>query len=312
MRYHRSLIFALWTLAALGAATPPPSHAQGPAQSLTEKMNAYVGCINRLSARSHDSRARYFSWVGKNGPTGKERIIYGTYTIYDTSDCKRNVEKANALEPRDAELEAAATAYVEAVTALAPLLKEADDYYSQQDYKDDKMAKGKAMHPRLVAAWNAFASADTKLRAGIDAIQDKRALERLAEIERTEGRRERYHIEASMIGAKQVLHAQRADKPDVARISAAIAQLEETIKAAEIFAEANQGAKFPSGFISAAKSYLVTAKLLMRRIRDKVPYSQGDRMMLNAGSGWMVEGSPPRLTRDYNQLVDAYNRGARF
>ena len=38
---------------------------------------------------------------------------------------------------------------------------------------------------------------------------------------------------------------------------------------------------------------------------------RGDKMMLsNAGSGWMVEGSPPRLLRDYNQLVESYNRGA--
>jgi hypothetical protein len=35
-------------------------------------------------------------------------------------------------------------------------------------------------------------------------------------------------------------------------------------------------------------------------------------MMLGAGSGWMVEGSPARLTRDYNQLVDRYNSGGRF
>jgi hypothetical protein len=62
--------------------------------------------------------------------------------------------------------------------------------------------------------------------------------------------------------------------------------------------------------MSNAKSYLVTAKQLMRRIRDRVPYSAGDRMMLNnALSGWMVEGSPPRLLHDYNQMVDAYNRG---
>src|SRR6478736_365544 len=117
---------------------------------LTEKLNAYVGCINRLSARSYDSRSRYFSWAAKSGPTGKERIIYGTYTIYDTSDCVKNVEKANALEPRDAEIEAAATAYAKAVARLEPLLKEADDYYSQENYKDDKMEKGKALHPLLV------------------------------------------------------------------------------------------------------------------------------------------------------------------
>ena len=50
----------------------------------------------------------------------------------------------------------------------------------------------------------------------------------------------------------------------------------------------------------------------MRRIRDKVPYSTGDRMMLSGGGGWMVEGSPPRLLRDYNQLIEAYNQGARI
>ena len=100
--------------------------AQAPAAS--EKVNAYVGCINRLSERAYESRTRYFSWVGKNGPTGKERIIYGTYTIYDTADCRKNVEKANALAPSDAELEAAASAYVDAVTRLEPLQQEADDY----------------------------------------------------------------------------------------------------------------------------------------------------------------------------------------
>src|ERR1700752_4066483 len=86
-----------------------PAAAQAP--SGVEKLNAYIGCINRLSERSYSSRSRYFRWGARPGPTGKERIIYGTYTIYDTSDCVKNVEKANALEPRDAEIEAAATDY---------------------------------------------------------------------------------------------------------------------------------------------------------------------------------------------------------
>ena len=276
-----------------------------------EKMNAYVGCINRLSARAYDSRSRYFSWAAKSGPTGRERIIYGTYTIYDTSGCKKNVEKANTLEPHDAALEAAATAYAEAVTKLEPLLKEADDYYEQQNYKDDKMAKGRALHPRLVAAWDAFAGADRALRDNVEAINDKRALEKLAAIEQSEGKLARYHVEALMIQAKRVLRAQNADKPDLAAMTQAIGDYENIVKAAEQFSGAAQGPKIGSIFMSNAKSYLVTAKQLMRRIRDHVPYSSGDRMMLNnAMSGWMVEGSPPRLMRDYNQLIDAYNRGA--
>ena len=285
-----------------------PASAQTPPSSLTEKLNAYVGCINRLSERSYQSRERYFSWAAKTGPTGKERIIYGTYTIYDTADCRKDVEKANALEPRDAALEAAASAYVEAVSRLEPLLKEADDYYKQEDYKDDRMAKGRALHPRLVAAWDAFATADKALRSGVEAINERRAAERLAAIEAAEGRKARYHVEALMMNAKRVLRAQEAAKPDVAAIAAALADYEASVKALEALPAGE--AKIGSFFIGNAKSYLTTAKQLMRRIRDKVPYSKGDAMMLNAGGGWMVEGSPPRLMRDYNALIESYNRGA--
>jgi hypothetical protein len=309
MNSVRALVLAAGAAALLAPALAIPTAAQTPpAPSLTEKLNAYVGCINRLSERSYDSRKRYFSWAAKSGPTGKERIIYGTYTIYDTSGCRKNVEKANALEPRDAELEAAATAYAEAVSKLEPLLKEADDYYDQENYKDDRMTKGKALHPRLVAAWDVFESADKALRNGVEVINDRRAEEKLAEIEKSEGRKSRYHVQAVMIRAKRVLRAQSTAKPDLVALTQALTDYEATIKAAE--GVSGDGPKIGSMFISSAKSYLVSAKQLMRRIRDKAPYSQGDKMMINAGSGWMIEGSPQRLLRDYNQLIDAYNRGA--
>jgi hypothetical protein len=315
----RAFVFAAGAALLLAPSFAVPAVAQGnasgqkppsPEQSLTEKMNAYVGCINRLSERSYDSRKRYFSWAAQSGPTGKERIIYGTYTIYDTADCRKNVEKANALEPRDAAIESAASAYVEAVSKLEPLLKEADDYYSQENYKDDRMAKGKTLHPRLVAAWDAFAGADKALRAGVDAVNDKRALARLAEIEQKEGRKARYHVQATMIHAKRVLRAQDAEKPDLAAFTQAINEYEAIVKAMEEVPNAGGDAKIGSMFIGNAKSYLTSAKQLMRRVRDKTPYSQGDRMMLGGGGGWMVEGSPQRLLRDYNQLIDAFNRGA--
>ena len=248
--------------------------------------------------------------MGRNGPTGRERIIYGLYTIYETSDCRKNVEKANALEPRDPEPEDAALAYVEAVTKLEPLLQEADDYYSQENYKDDRMKKGKALHPRLVAAWNAFARADKLLRGEIEAINDKRAKARLAEIEEKDGRTARYHVEALMIHAKRVLRAQDTEKPALAAITQALNDYEEIVKGLERVAS-SEGTRIDSSFVSSAKSFLTSAKQLMRRLRDKVPYSRGDRMMLEGGGGWMVEGSPARLLRDYNQLVDAYNRSAR-
>jgi hypothetical protein len=306
----RACVFAAGAAVLLAPAFADTAAAQP--SSFTEKINAYVGCINRLSERSYESRKRYFSWAAQSGPTGKERIIYGTYTIYDTTDCKKNVEKANALEPRDAALEAAASAYAEAVGKLEPLLKETDDYYSQENYKDDRMAKGKALHPRLVAAWNEFASADKALRNGVEAINDRRAAERLAEIEQKEGKNARYHVQALMIHAKRVLRAQDTEKPDLAAITQSLNDYEAAVKAVEQASSADGDAKIGSMFVSSAKSFLTSSKQLMRRLRDKTPYSQGDRMMMNAGGGWMIEGSPQRVMRDYNQLIEAYNSGAKI
>jgi hypothetical protein len=310
MKSACALVLALGAGLLIVPAATVPAKAQDLA--INKKLNAYIGCINRLSERSYDSRRRYFSWVSKNGPTGKERIIYGLYTIYDTTDCKKKVEQANAMEPRDPTLETAASNYAEAVGILEGLLKEADDYYTQENYKDDKMAKGRAMHPRLIAAWDAFASADQKLRTSIDELQDVMAAQRIAEIERTEGIKERYHIEAVMLSAKRLMRVQSTAKPDIAAITKALEDYEAIVKATDTFAEENKGSKIGSSYVNASKSFLTTAKQLMRRVRDKVPYSQGDKMMLDAGGGWMVEGSPARLTRDYNQLVSSYNQGGRF
>ncbi len=166
------------------------------------------------------------------------------------------------------------------------------------------MAKGREMHPRLIAAWDAFANADKALRTGVETINDRRALERVAALEKSEGRKARYHVEVLMIQAKRVARASDQAKPDVAAITAALAEYEATVKALDGLAGE---AKLDSFFISGAKAYLTSAKQFMRRIRDKVPLSQGDRMMINAGGGEMIEGTPQRLMRDYNSLIEAYN-----
>lgn len=306
-----------FTVLAIGAALLPQLFGSSPARAetstLTQKINAYVECLNRLSERAFDSRERYFSWVGKKGPTGKERIIYGTYTIYDTADCRKGVEEANTLEPRNAELEAAASAYAAAAGTLEPLLKEADDYYTQENYKDDKMAKGKALHPKLVAAWDAFAIADGALRSGIDVVQDVLAADELLDIESAEGRKGRYHIQSLMMHAKRLMRAQSAAKPDLPKITETLNAYETIIKETEAYADANKDSNIGSSFMGSAKSLLVTSKQLMRRVRDKVPYTTGEKMILSSGGGeWMVEGSPGRLMHDYNQLIGSYNLGPQF
>jgi hypothetical protein len=115
-----------------------------------------------------------------------------------------------------------------------------------------------------------------------------------------------------MIAAKRVMRTESANPPDLAKITEAVGDYEAMVKATEDYAAADKGGRIGSSFVNASKEYLTTAKQLMRRVRDKVPYSSGDQMMLNSGGGWMVQGSPARLMRDYNQLVSSYNSGAKF
>jgi len=308
MTIHARIRIAMFALAAFSASAP--AHAQRSA--LTEKINAAIDCINRESARAFQSRERYFSWAAKSGPTGTERIIYGLYTIYDPKSCADGVAAANAKEPHEPELEALAAAYVETIVKLEPLLKEADDYYEQQDYKDDHMAKGKALHPRLIAAWDAFAAADAKLRAEVDAIQDKSAQAKLAEIEQTEGRKAHFYREAVMQRAKALLRAEKVATPDMEKVNAALAGYDAIVTETDRLAADDKEGGLGSMFVNAAKEYLKSAKQAMRRVRDHVPYSEGEQMMMSSGGGWMIEGSPARLIKDYNALVDAYNMGGRF
>src|SRR5690606_30706254 len=64
-------------------AANPAQQQDAELQALIRKSNAYVGLLNR-TLRAVESWNRYTSWVKvKTGRTGRERIIYGLYGLYD-------------------------------------------------------------------------------------------------------------------------------------------------------------------------------------------------------------------------------------
>ena len=278
-----------------------------------KKMDAAIACLNRLSERAFDSRSRYIDWAGdKPQMKKKPRNVLGLYTIYETDDCAKGVSEAAGATPANAPLDEASAAYVKSVQALEPLLNEADDYYEQENYKDDKFAKGKEMHGKLLAAWKDFGNADHKLRDVVQEISDVRQTAELARVEKEEGRSARFHMMNTFLGAKALVRAETStemDKMDLAKVTELLAAYEKTFKELEDFAAGPNGGKIDSFYISSAKDVLVSAKGLMRRVRDKTGFDEGEKMMLSQpGAGWMIEGSQPRLIKDFNQLVDNYNR----
>ena len=209
----------LATLALLLAAAPAsadPVAAPGATADVaglaatTQKLNAYVAFMNR-TLRAMDSLERYRSWVNmKTGPTGRERLIYGAYEVYDTHDEKAAAEAALSAPPRLPDLDEAMRAYIAANDALAPVLNKAAGYCEREDYKLDHMQRGKELHAQIVALGGAFVAA----RARLEAVLGKAKLQldeiRLATMEKTEGRDARWHAGTVMMRAKQALDALQA------------------------------------------------------------------------------------------------------
>src|SRR4029079_9227481 len=111
------------------------------------------------------------------------------------------------LPPKDAKLEAAGDEFAKTVMELDGLIDEVFVYYDQKNFKDDKFAKGKAMHPRLMAAFSAFSKADTGLHQTLVGITKPLAQRALARIEREEGKKFRYHRKHVLLTARELVEA---------------------------------------------------------------------------------------------------------
>lgn len=308
----RAVFLLVLTLAFTGAKASS-SIAQDADLATGKKMEAAIACLNRLSERALSSRSRYIDWAGdKPQMKKKPRNVLGLYTIYETDNCAKGVLEAASATPANVPLDKASAAYVKSVQLLEPLLKEADDYYEQENYKDDKFAKGKDMHGKLLTAWDDFRVADRALRGVVQDIGDVRQMAELARVEKEEGRSAKFHMMNTFLSAKALVSAEASvdmDKMDLAKVNELLSSYEKTVKELEEFAAGPQSGRIDSFYVNSAKDVLVSAKGLMRRVRDKTGFDSSEKMILNQPSaGWMIEGSQPRLIRDFNQLVENYNR----
>jgi hypothetical protein len=312
---RRLLLVALVLSAA--ACKPKKQEDEKPAEpappksvSESEKSNAYIECSNRFVSRAYQSRDRYLSWVdAKKGPTGKEDIVYGVYTL--VGDVKvecRDRLTAVSNGPSMPELEAAGEHLTASLETLAPLLEEANDYFSGKDYQRDAWAKGKELHPKLMAAFEAFEKADAEMGAVLDAREDASLESQLAELSKSPDPTGYVLTNVIYTGKKLVHLASGVD--DIGAIDLAAFQAALETFAAAVVDCANR-AKDPNvrGFATgAARAVVVQASLLVERRVKKTKWSSGDLVMINGGNPAMVDGHPAAVVSAYNDMIGASNR----
>ena len=291
---------------------PSPAAAMNPAMAraaaLNGRLDAYVrSCMNRLDDRILSSRARYRSWVDDDeGPQASSRHIYGLYSFYDPSDCAEQAAAVAAIAPRDVEMDEAAQAYVAAVDDLHGVVAEAERYYDRNDYLDDDMARGKAMHGPLLDGFNRFIVAREALIAHVDRGFEEAltAAEEALPSSDTRGRLLYDTMRSALAIAREAnVHWREVGSIDhdsfVARVEGyqrQVDQLEDNI---------GENDRTLQSYVQASQAFALAAKELGRRVDRGGGWSRGDRMMLDGvGSHWMVTGSPGAALGKYNDIAD--------
>lgn len=278
------------------------------------KLDVYIDCYNGIDGSIHRSANRYSSWVKdmNAGPTGKELVVYGLYEVADSkvSQCVARFEAIAKRKPSLPALEAAAQQYIAAAQSTAKSVSAIYPYYSRENYKDDAFAQGKKAHADLAAQFAAFNKVSTQFSAALDAENDKALAAQLAEIEKTQGRKMAYWQMSTMQQAKSLMAVVGESTFDPTEAARKLTSYESATDSAIAYAKANSSEIDHnwSAMESASEEFRKAAKERLRRIRDKVSYNEGEKMMLTPGSGWMVDGSEEKMVRTYNALVDASNR----
>lgn len=305
---------------ALKAAASAVAEAKGPAISSEEdkdaelgnKLGEYISCMNGTSKRVIDSRNRYLSWVQdeKVGPTGKERNIYGLYDI-NASTCLPNLDRAKTMPPSLPEIESAAAEYRKALDELDPLVKQADKYYDQKDYKDDKMAKGKELHPQLMNAFAKFEQVSKGFEDRVTALNDQVNARQFARLEKDPSRRLQYLSQKSLNEAKSLIKQTdiaELKELDLQKYDVALQTYDKALTELEQYASSHKAevdkTMMFSSYLSSSQNFLKSAKELLRRKRDNKDFN---KEFFSKSSPTMVDGHPAQVVEQYNRMIGDSN-----
>lgn len=158
-------------------------------KSLVDKTTLYAKALNaaRSVQKSYD---RYAAWVDmKIGPTGKEKTIDG---MPDIAGALEQIADAGTngpgMWPPLPTVDAMAQKMAEATTALAPLVKNASDYYAQKQYKSDAAKRGQELHGQIMPMFERFFGCELALRRDLGTVLEDVERRNLARIEKEQGK----------------------------------------------------------------------------------------------------------------------------
>lgn len=280
--------------------------------ALGDKLNLYVYCINHTSSSVGRASERYFSWVDHDkGPTGTERIVYGTHEIHHLEECEKKLDEAEKAEPELEDLEDAAAKWRKALDEVAPLNADIFAYYKDDGHKKDKFAHGKELHAKYTKALDDFSDADKAFRKAFREEKeelDKNEMERLKRFGLTVQYEQLEFLNRARELVETAYHYP-LDKIDEGKLDAELVKTQDQLKTMKKEASKNKDQVNASwnGFVDAAEKYVETAGKLLERVKDKKPWTPNEQRSLRINPS-SVSGSPDQVNEMFNRMITTSNR----
>jgi len=157
----------------------------------------------RVVQKSYD---RYAAWVDvKTGPTGKEKTVDG---LPDIAAAAQEIANAGAtgpgMWPPLPALDDGAVRLAKTTAALAPVIKDASEYYAQKKYKSDAAKHGHELHAQMLPMFEQFFGHELALRRELGVVHEDIERRNLAQIEKEHGKNYEWHLRGFLLAARMV------------------------------------------------------------------------------------------------------------
>ncbi len=270
----------------ISSSAPTP---KGPDALLATKLSTLIFCLND---RAESSRMRYLQWVdAKKGPTGRERNIYGTYSLSLPKGCRSVLQNASQVLPALPALDDAAKNYADAMSTLVPLVEKAHNYYELEDYKDDAMSLGKGLHPKLMSGFSLWEEKFEAFLLQLNLSNDVHLSKELGGESCGEPAKVLV-LARDLVRVASAMNPAKISTLDLTAFSSLLDQYVETV------ARLHETSRPDSDFLKHSKG--------LRRMAE-AGQEFGRRRKLGTSSGWMTDDSPDRLRKEFGSMVTFFH-----
>lgn len=313
LKYSALFALGIALLGCKGLSKMPRPRVDDPEnQAVLAKLQGYIQCLSDHSKRVFQAADAYLGPLGGNPPTLDSVVVL--HATADPDKCVEAVAAAKQRQPAMPELESAGDAYASALASVFALTTEgAKSFDAQTPHRD--AAKRLALHGQLTTAFGEFERAQAQLFDQVFQINRKVHIDQLARREKKEGSNLAVRADRLMIHAEGLVQLaatawDRLDALDLNVLATHLAEIERDLHELSAYAVAEPAElRAFSGYWNVedqVRVFVIANKQLIKRARDRVPYSDADKLMIAAGNEASVVGSPASVIAAYNRLVEFY------